>query len=188
MRQSRVSFPSLHWLLLLVSLVDTPVPQDLEQGDQAVVWDSHCTPATNTCSTGWLLKAARDTRFKTNGVKIMARVIWLLCLLCPESVYSPDRDLDVPLHSGLNLFLSARWFSNTLLSFLCFFICFFTTRVSSGHSSWSQHPPGTLTRFGFAQPSLGRMTTWGQRETQPTAPSMQVHWCLQFGRKFSPFW
>lgn len=118
----------------------------------------------------------------------MARVIWLLCLLCPESVCSPDRDLDVALHSGLNLFLSARWFSNTLLSFLCFFICFFTTRVSSGHSSWSQHPPGTLTRFGFAQPSLGRMTTWGQRETQPTAPSMQVHWCLQFGRKFSPFW
>lgn len=129
-----------------------------------------------------------ESWFKTNGVKIMARVIWLLCLLCPESVCSPDRDLDAPLHSGLNLFLSARWFSNTLLSFRCFFICFFTTRVSSGHSSWSQHPPGTLTRFGFAQPSLGRMTTWGQRETQPTAPSMQVHWCLQFGRKFSPFW
>lgn len=118
----------------------------------------------------------------------MARVIWLLSLLYPKSVCSPGRDLNVPLHSRLNLFLSARSFSNTLLSFLCFVMCFFTARVSLGHTSWSQHPSGTLTRFGFAQSSLGRMTTRGQRETQPTAPSMQVHWCLQFGRKFSPFW
>lgn len=35
--QIRVSFTSLHCLLRLVSLVDTPEPQDLEQGDQAVV-------------------------------------------------------------------------------------------------------------------------------------------------------
>ena len=35
--QIRVSVISLHLILLLVNLVETPVSQDLEQGDQAVV-------------------------------------------------------------------------------------------------------------------------------------------------------
>lgn len=70
-------------------------------------------------------------------------------------------------------------------------MCLFTTVLSSllfGQISCLQHRPGTLTRLGNAQPSLDSISSCGQKETHPTAPSMQVHWCLQFGRKISPFW
>lgn len=57
---------------------------------------------------------------------------------------------------------------------------------SQTHSS--QHCPGTLTSLGLGQPRLGRESSCGQSGMQPTAPSMHVHWCLQFGWKLSPFW
>lgn len=105
---------------------------------------------------------------------------------------SPGKDLDSPPHTGVNPFLLVRSFSDALLSFLCFFLFFFTSELSffafSRQMSCSQHCPGTLTRLGFAQPNLVTVSSCGQRETHPTAPSMQVHWCLQFGRKISPFW
>lgn len=76
----------------------------------------------------------------------------------------------------------------TLLNFLlCFFIIALCASVSSGQTSCSQHPPGTLTRLSLAQPNKGSENSRGQRETHPTAPSMQVHWCLQLGWKVSPF-
>lgn len=50
-----VSVTSWHLMLLLVILEETPWPQDLEQGDQAVVWGWHWTPVSSLF--GWFLKA-----------------------------------------------------------------------------------------------------------------------------------
>lgn len=56
----------------MVTLVDTPVPQDLEQGDQAVVWGTHWTPATNMCASGSLVKTA-EIRFKEKCSRYTSR-------------------------------------------------------------------------------------------------------------------
>lgn len=63
-----------------------------------------------------------------------------------------------------------------------------STSLLSSQTHSSQHCPGTLTSLGLGQPRLGRESSWGQSGMQPTAPSMHVHWCLQFGWKLSPFW
>jgi len=55
---NRVSFVSLHWLLLLDIRVETPAPQDREQGDQAPIWGWHPPgPAASMRPSGSLLKA-----------------------------------------------------------------------------------------------------------------------------------
>lgn len=57
--QIRVSLTSLHSLLLLVTLVEMPVPQLLEHWDQGVVWTMHLW-VSNTWTSACSLKAGRD--------------------------------------------------------------------------------------------------------------------------------
>lgn len=59
--QSRVSLTSLHSLLLLVTLVEMPVPQLLEHWDQGVVWTMHFWPS-NMWTSGCGLKAVVQGR------------------------------------------------------------------------------------------------------------------------------
>ncbi|KAK6310876.1 hypothetical protein J4Q44_G00189310, partial [Coregonus suidteri] len=85
--------------------------------------------------------------------------------------------------------------SSECLSLQPSLLTFFSTEAepttfpsSSGQTSSSQQRPGTLTGLCSAQPSLGRESCWGHRDTHPKAPSMHVHWCLQLALKLSPFW
>lgn len=55
-------------------------------------------------------------------------------------------------------------------------------------STLKQHCPGILTSRGYGQDGDAGGSLLLQRGAHPTAPSMQVHWCLHPARKLSPFW
>lgn len=110
-------------------------------------------------------------------------------------LHLPGRDLCPPLKMVMSSFLLVRSLSDSSEVVVWVVVSSFPKSLSMGFISLvssqthsSQHWPGTLTSLGLAQPRLGRDSSWGHSGTQPTAPSMHVHWCLQLGWKLSPFW
>lgn len=99
----------------------------------------------------------------------------------------PAEGSALPLHAVISSFSPTD-----ALSLLFFFLFFFSAENCglfwSVQTSCSQHRLATFTLLVLKQPGLGSRSSREQRGTHPTAPSMQVHWCLQFGRKISPFW
>lgn len=61
-------------------------------------------------------------------------------------------------------------------------------QVPLWQSTLKQHCPGILVSCGYGQEGEAGGSLLVHSGAQPTAPSMQLHWCLQPARKVSPFW
>lgn len=188
--QIRVSLTSLHSSLLLVTLVEMPVPHVLEHWDQGVVWTMHfglSNTWTSGCGLNAVIKEAAKPLAPQNALH--AEIPQSNQLQIMMKVFLPGRDLSPPLPTSTSSFLLVRSLSSSSLNvFLPKIFSRISVSLPSSHTHSSQHWPATLTSLGLAQPRLGRESSCGHRGTHPTAPSMHVHWCLQLGWKLSPFW